>query len=223
VTGMLFTPAYSDSGVTYGPFGLSFSYAHSFDGSRLAKDVEINFVFDTGLGLNAAGQAAYRAQVEASVESIWNNKFVLRDTATGSAIPIVLDVTTSGPRFDQTVAVHPGSGRDDALNWFVTATASVNAHETGHLLGLYDEYMGGGIDRYPNPTLSATGLMGLGTLSDTPELLARYFGSDLAYISTLNPDRAFELSAVPEPSTLVLLSLGSGSALIVRTWRRRRR
>jgi PEP-CTERM motif len=105
-------------------------------------------------------------------------------------------------------------------NWFVGDTASVNAHEFGHMLGLFDEYIGGAIDRYPNPTLSDTGLMGLGALSATPEMLSRYYGQYLGFISTLNPDSTFQL---PEPSTFILVSLGSGVALLVRGWRSRYR
>jgi PEP-CTERM motif-containing protein len=223
VTGTESTPAYTVGGTTYGPFELNFSYVRSFDGTRVAKDVQINFVFDAALGYNAAQQAAYRATVEANAEGIWNNKYLIVDTATNSVFPVVVDLTTSGPRFDQSVAVHPGLGPTNALNWFVTNTAQVNAHEFGHLLGLYDEYIGGGIDRFPNPTLSDTGLMGLGALLETPEMLPRYYDEYLGYISTLNPDHTFRLDPVPEPSTIILVSLGSGITLLVRGWHGRHR
>ena len=223
VTGSISTPQYTDAGVTYGPFAANFSYIRSFDGAQVVKDVQINFVFDTALGFGAAQQAAYRAGVEANIEGIWNNKYVIVDTANNTLFPVVVDVTTTGPRFDQSVNVHPGSGRADVLNFFVGDTASVNAHEFGHMLGLFDEYIGGAIDRYPNPTLSDTGLMGLGALSATPEMLSRYYDQYLGYITALNPDHTFQLASVPEPSTIILLSLGSGVGLLVRSRRGRRR
>jgi hypothetical protein len=223
VTGTESTAAYTVGGITYGPFGLDFSYVRSFDGTRVAKDVQINFVFDAALGYDAAQQSAYRASVETNVEGIWNNKYVIVDTTNNSQFPVVVDLTTTGPRFDQSVAVHPGPGRSNALNYFVGDPASVNAHEFGHLLGLYDEYIGGGIDRFPNPTLSDTGLMGLGALSATPEMLPRYYDQYLVYISALNPDHTFRLDPVPEPSTIILVSLGSGVGLLVRSWRGRHR
>jgi hypothetical protein len=223
VTGTLFTAQYTDAGNTFGPFATNFSYIRSFDGASVAKDVQINFVFDAALGFDVAQQAAYRATVEGNIEGIWNNKYVIVDTAKNSVFPVVVDVTTTGPRFDQSVAVHPGSGRADVQNWFVGDSASVNAHEFGHMLGLFDEYIGGSVDRYPNPTLSDAGLMGLGALSATPEMLPRYYDQYLGYISTLNPDSTFQLAQVPEPSTLILVSLGSSVALLVRGWRSRYR
>jgi hypothetical protein len=223
VTGTESTPAYTVGGTTYGPFGLNFSYVRSFDGTRVAKDVQINFVFDAALGYNAAQQAAYRATAEANVEGIWNNKYMIVDIATNSVFPVGVDMTTTGPRFDQSVKVSPAFGRANALNWFVGDTGQVNAHEFGHLLGLYDEYIGGGIDRFPNPTLTNTGLMGLGTSLATPEMLPRYYEEYLGYISALNPDHTFRLEPTPEPSTIILVSLGSGITLLVRGWRDRHR
>lgn len=230
VTGSIFTPQYTDAGFTYGPFGLNFSYVRSFDGASVEKDVQINFVFDAVLGYDAAQQAAYRARVEANVEGIWNNKYMIVDTSNNSVFPVVVDMTTMGPRFDQSVNVHPGFGRADALNWFVGDGASVNAHEFGHMLGLYDEYIGGGIDRYPNPTLSDTGLMGLGALLSTPEMLPRYYEQYLGYVGALNPDQTFRLDAVagrlepvPGPSTIILVSLGLALTLLVQGWHGRHR
>lgn len=223
VTGTEFTPQYTVAGTTYGPFGLDFSYVRSFDGTRVVTDLQVRFVFDAGLGFGAGQQAAYRANVEANVEGIWNNKYVIFDIANDNVFPVVADLTTSGPRFDQTVAVHSGFGRADAGNFFLEDTAQVNAHEFGHMLGLYDEYIGGGIDRFPDPTLSNTGLMGLGASLAMPEMLPRYYDQYLGYISALNPDHTFRLDPVPEPSTIILISLGSGMTLLVRGWRRHRR
>jgi hypothetical protein len=48
-----------------------------------------------------------------------------------------------------------GSGRADAKNWFEDDTMNVLAHEVGHLMGFYDEYVGGGVGaapwQHPNP------------------------------------------------------------------------
>ena len=50
VTGTLSTAEYTDAGITYGPFSSNFSYIRSFDGASVAKDAQINFVFDAVLG-----------------------------------------------------------------------------------------------------------------------------------------------------------------------------
>ena len=175
VSGSRFTPRYGDATLLdnagnpgpFGPYGWNFSYTRSFDGTTLNKDVEINFVFASNLGYNADQQETYENTVSANIEKIWNNKFKVVDTANNSSFPITVDVTTTGP-FNQTVQVHAGSGRGNMLNWFVNHSASVNAHEFGHMLGLFDEYIGGAVDQYPDPALSDDGLMGLGALRETP-------------------------------------------------------
>lgn len=208
-----FVPAYGGDAGTPGPFGpyfWTYSYTRSFDGTRLTKNVEINFNFDPALNWGENEMAAYRSTVEANIEGIWNNRFSVMDTATGKAFPVTVDVTTQGP-FDQNVFVHAGGGRADMLNWFSQDSAAVNAHEFGHMLGLYDEYLGGAVDQYPNPTLSSDGLMGSGTLIPNPVLYPRYYQQYLDYMRTLNPDHSFALVAfgqVPEPSVLALLAFG---------------
>jgi hypothetical protein len=224
VTDSLLTPPYTDAGVTHGPYGLVISYLRGFDGARVTADVQIEFLFDAALGFDDVQRADYRATVEANIEGIWNNKFVITDTMNHRTLPIVIDLTTTGLVFDQFVTVHPGSGRSDALNWFIGDTAPQNAHEFGHMLGLFDEFIGGAVNRYPNPTLTDTGLMGLGALAATPEMFPRYFDQHLSFVVELNPDGAFQLSArstfaatpVPEPWTIVLVSLGSGAVWLAR-------
>jgi hypothetical protein len=221
VSGSITTPQYGDASLLdnagnpgpFGPFGLAFSYTRSFDGTSLLKNVEINFVFDAGF--TEAQQAAYRTAAETNVEGIWNNRFSILDTDTNVAFPLSVDLTTTGP-FDQTVAVHMGTGRGNALNWFENYTAPVEAHEFGHMLGLFDEYIGGAVNQYPNPTLSNEGLMGLGALNLEPLMLPRYYEQYLDYMNTLNPGHHFTITSVPEPSTLLLLFTGMFALLVFR-------
>ncbi len=79
---------------------------------------------------------------------MWDNKYAVKDTSTGQVIPIFVAVTTDGP-FNQKVQVHAGPGRADMLNWYTGDSGVVNAHEVGHMMGLYDEYIGGAVDKYP--------------------------------------------------------------------------
>jgi hypothetical protein len=220
VSGSRVTPQYGDATLLdnagnpgpFGPYGWNFSYTRSFDGTKLTKDVEINFTFDAGLGYTNTQKTAYKNTIETNIEGIWNNKFEIKDTANGKKFPITVDVTTGGP-FNQTVQVHAGSGRADMLNWFVNDGAAVNAHEFGHMLGLFDEYIGGAIDQYPNPTLSNDGLMGLGALNPNPVMYSRYYQQYLDYMNVLNPRQSFAL--VPEPSVWALLCLGMALMLMM--------
>jgi PEP-CTERM motif-containing protein len=222
VTGTRNTPQYTDSGTTYGPFGWNFSYTRSFDGTKLTKNVEISFLFDADLGYTDPQRMAFIAAAEAGVEGIWNNRFKIEDSAAGSSFPLGIDLTTTGP-FNQTVMIHKGSGTPnmpfDMTNWFVDeSTASALAHEFGHMLGLFDEYIGGAVNQYPNPTLTATGLMGLGALNANPEMFSRYYQQYLDYMNTLNPGQNFRLQAIPEPPTWILIVIGAGAVGVFRRY-----
>lgn len=206
VSGSRNTRQYEHDGKTYGPYGWTFSYTRGFDGLKLYKHVEIDFEFDAGLDWNDAQKAAYKAGIEAAIEGIWNNKFAIKDKD-GKHYALTVDVTTTGPSFNQTVNVKKGTGRADMLHWYETDTGSINAHEFGHMLGLYDEYMGGAVDKYPNPTLSDDGLMGLGALNANPVMYERYYQQYLDYMKELNGD-GFTLVRVPAPSSAVLCVIG---------------
>ena len=229
----------SPSGSPTPSFIWDISYEASFDGFSLVKHVEIDFLFRDVLGYTPAQKAAWKVDTEAAIESIWNNKFQIVDTANGGSYALAVDVTQEGyPRaglpnvFDQAVTVLPRpSGcasrpndldcRDNMLNWFVNTTDTVKAHEFGHMLGLYDEYVGGAVDKANNPTLSGDGLMGLGALSDTPAFYGRYFQSYLDFLNGVPladyqrlaganlKAGQFVLVAVPEPSTWAMLVAGS--------------
>jgi hypothetical protein len=215
VVGSRSTPTYGDANLKdnagnkgpFGPYGWDYSYTRSFDGTKLVKDIQIDFSFDAGLNYNAQQKTNYINSVISGVEGIWDNKYAIKDVNTGKLIPILVEITTAGP-FNQKVQVHAGSGRSDMLNWYTGDGAGVNAHEVGHMMGLYDEYIGGAVDKYPNPTLSNDGVMGLGALNLNPVMYSRYYQQYYDYMKKLNRDGDFILLAVPEPSQILLLTLG---------------
>jgi len=215
ITGSRSTPQYGDANLKdnggnpgpFGPYGWDYSYTRSFDGTKLVKDIEINFSFDAGLNYNAQQKADYIKNAIAGAEGIWDNKYAIKDLNTGTLYPILVDITTTGP-YNQNVQVHAGTGRSDMTNWYVGDGAGVNAHEVGHMMGLYDEYMGGAINQYPNPTLSNDGVMGLGALNANPVMYARYYQQYYDFMKQLNPDGNFMLMPVPEPEQVFLLAAG---------------
>ena len=95
-SGFLLTPAYTHAGTTHDPFALSLSYLRSFDGTRVKADVQIDFLFDAELLFDELERASYRTAVEQHVERIWNDKFVIVDTATENWFPVEIDLTTTG-------------------------------------------------------------------------------------------------------------------------------
>jgi len=196
-----------------GPYSWDYSYTRGFDGEKLYKHVEIDFIFDDALGWGDAEKSNYKTGIETGIESVWNNKYYLMDNETRKKYPLVVDVTTGGP-FNQTVKLHkdpnaadPNDSRADMLNWYDTDTAVVNAHEFGHMLGLFDEYAGGAVDP-DNPALSNDGLMGLGALNANPVMYERYYQQYLDYMDELNEFGDFTLHQTPEPSTAILLFVG---------------
>ncbi len=215
------------------------SYEAIFDGSSLVKHVEIDFLFRDVLGFTPAQKTAWKNDAEMAIESIWNDKYRIVDTVNGKSYALSVDVTQEGyPRpglpngFDQAVTVLPQPAdcasrpnaldcRDNMLNWFDDSSDTIKAHEFGHMIGLFDEYVGGALDKLNNATLSNDGLMGLGALSDTPVFYARYFQSYVDFLNGvplteyqrlagngLQPGQ-FVLVAVPEPSTWAMLVVGS--------------
>ncbi len=211
VAGTTNIPSYTDQGQTYGPFTFNYGYTQSFDGAALARHVELNFTFDANFP--AAQQPTFRSTAETSIEGIWNNRAAIVDTVTQRSFPLRVDVTTTGPISNHDILVKSGPGRSDVFNWYAgSVTAGVMAHEFGHYLGLYDEYIGGGVDKYPNPTLS-TALMGTGALEKDPQMVPRYYQGYLDFMTGLNPGGRFTLTMAPEPPTVLLLIGGMAGIL----------
>jgi hypothetical protein len=133
---------------------------------------------------------------------------------------LAVDVTFDGP-FNQEVTVWeddagpttpPDPPRTDMLNWHWSDSASINAHEFGHMLGLYDEYAGGWQDP-ANPLNLADTLMGWGALTPNPTMRPEYFQQYLDYFSELNPYVEAELEQIPEPGALAIFVILCGAAV----------
>lgn len=220
------TAQYLSGGNTYGPYEWNVRYTRSFDGTRFSKDVQIGFSFDAALGYTDAQKNAYREAAERNIEDLWNGRYYLEDLDTSTFFPLLVDVTLIGP-LDQTVLIKATQGAGDPVydmtHWYVDEdTASYHAHEFGHMLGLFDEYIGGAVNQFPDPLLSNDGLMGLGALNAAPVMYERYFQQYLDYMNKLNPGGRFALVPIPEPGMPALVALALAALLLSRGALRRK-
>jgi hypothetical protein len=108
---------------------------------RVHVILRIRLVADKGV--SATDIANRQAVWKPAIEATWSNQFPLvRQGGDCECERYTLDVevqfVTGGEH--HAVTVHPGSGRADMLNWYVTGTGGTASHEAGHMFGNIDEY-----------------------------------------------------------------------------------
>lgn len=203
VDGIRQTAAYDNN--KYGPYWWQYGYTINFDGTVVEADVQINFVFDSGLdSMTPQQKAVWKADAATAIEAKWNDEHSFEYD--GVTINSVVDVAYDGP-FDRTVIVMAGDDRADLSTWYWDQRSNVSAHEFGHMLGLYDEYWGGALN--PDHFLDTAALMG--TVSGTPAMPDRYYQPFVDFVH--------ELQQIPEPATTTMIVSGvlMGLALLRRT------
>lgn len=77
-----------------------------------------------------------------AIETHWGHSFAL-DAYNGSRYPlrVEVDFTPQHPHYE--VLIHGAHAHTDMLNWNITDKPDAVAHEFGHMLGAFDEYVGG--------------------------------------------------------------------------------
>jgi hypothetical protein len=131
----------------------TFSVESNYDIERTRAELRIRVrIKFTGIAATAAHKALWRNGILA----MWNGHF-RAENADGKKLPIVFDPMFDAARPHHKIELLPpvkrddgtiGVGRADAAHWYAgpavsatdTTSASVAAHEFGHLIGLADEY-----------------------------------------------------------------------------------
>lgn len=126
-----------------------------------------------GPALSNADKISMKADIESKLSGIW--KIHRKKCSRGSAcscsesnkcckfkIKINVEFVESGQH--HVVNLFQGSGRANATNWTRVKTRNNSwAHETGHLLGWYDEYIGGAVGTAPRwKPDNTSGIMNVG-------------------------------------------------------------
>ena len=74
------------------------------------------------------------------IEERWSNRFASKCPFCNNQAPLTFEVQWVTRNEHHKVRVHRGASRSNMTNWDTEDTASVAAHEFGHMLGLVDEY-----------------------------------------------------------------------------------
>ena len=119
--------------------GWEASYDVEFTGGECVITVFV--LINRDAGVTEADATRVRRQTRAAFQRFWDNRFEFEDLDTGDVFPVRVRLEGVQRRQHLTVQLHAGAGRDDLSNWFVASSSNDRAHELGHQIGMYDEYV----------------------------------------------------------------------------------
>ena len=124
-----------------GPIEWTSAYEVEFVGSECRLNINVCLVRDADV--TEAQWNTVKGEAESEFRRVWDNKFRLTESgATGSTYDIRVRLTWVTTGEHVRIALHAGRGGANRRNWFVTPPHVVSrAHELGHQLGLFDEYV----------------------------------------------------------------------------------
>jgi hypothetical protein len=96
---------------------------------------------DRDADVTEAQERTVRRQTRGAFARIWDNRFELEDLDTAEVFPVRVKLEFVRQRPHLTLQLHSGGGTDNLQNWFVDSSAIDRAHELGHQLGMFDEYV----------------------------------------------------------------------------------
>lgn len=83
----------------------------------------------------------FKARVQKDIDQVWNHNMIIHNAKTGESLPLVLTIRYDGTP-DQVVTIVKDT-RTTMDTWTENGLATVESHEVGHMLGLFDEYKDG--------------------------------------------------------------------------------
>lgn len=195
-------------------------YDISFQNQNLTIDINIQLQ-----GIDPGD--ALRTTWKEGIESKWGKSFDIFDGTYYYDTVFNVNWVNTSPH--HLVSVTSGFGYTSVYDWGIDAPAYwqpiLAAHEAGHMLGLWDEYIGGPTDPL-NPLIRDDSLMGKYLTITHPDHYTAFTGwlaSESGRSLSLVPDSGdhyYDISAVPEPSAYLMFGSGLiGLGLI--GWRRR--
>jgi hypothetical protein len=103
--------------------------------------VTVFAAFNRDADVTEAEENRMRRRARRAIMRIWDNRFELEDRDSGEVFPLRLRFIKVERRPHLTINVHSGNGTDNRVNWFIGSSATDHAHEFGHQIAMYDEYV----------------------------------------------------------------------------------
>jgi hypothetical protein len=115
------------------------SYDVDFSSTECFVTVRVRLVRDGDVTLEQ--QRTVEAEAQSALRRIWDRRFELEDLDTHQHFTIRVSVQFVTERPHVTIALHSGARAQDLANWSVRKPPASRAHELGHQLGMFDEYV----------------------------------------------------------------------------------
>jgi hypothetical protein len=126
--------------ITDGPYGWQSKFEVTQSGNEYRVVIKPKLVPDAGV--TPAQVADVKQRARAAFLRLFDNKFVLTDTASHTRYNLRVDVQFVDSGEHYTVTLHAGpDGSSNRINWYTGNYDETLAHELGHQLGLKDEYI----------------------------------------------------------------------------------
>ena len=103
--------------------------------------VTVFAAFNRDADVTEAQENRMRRRARRAIERLWDNRFELEDRDSGEVFPLRFKFVKVERRPHLTINVHSGNGTDNRINWFIGSSPTDHAHEFGHQIAMYDEYV----------------------------------------------------------------------------------